>query len=592
MSLKTVGAFVKNYTLIGAMLAISWILSSHFTRSASDAFFATREQGMTLFILCGIVTVLTLGFIIYELAKPTPIPSFVLAIVFGFMCRDIFSIVTESPVILTTLIITGAVLILFEGGLETPFVKFKSLIGPILSLAIFGTIINALLFSYALLFLTKIYGITMPIPAIILLGATIASTDPAAIIPSFQSLVFKKSRVKHIAISESAINDVVGAVLVGIFLTFFFEGSVPTSIIEAYANLMNIENGIRILHTLIIGTGVGLVGFVGLHLWNQWKAKMMHTEDSSDSALFIAVPLFCYLLATILGGSGYLAVFLCGLFFHIRVHFTHVEHYFSQTIEGFMKPLIFMLLGAMVQPESLAQYAHIGIVAGLIFMFVLRPLIVMVTLLPFMFGNTKLTWCELLFLSFVRETGVIPGVLLITITLAGVPGSEMIMAIGLWIILLTLIIEPPVTPLLACKLGLAKQKSDMPSRKHTGPVAVLCSRGYSFPERMQTVVDWADGHQVANIALLHCPEERYSEEFVEEVKKNAEKLFKNLNKKRVANGQKEMNFEILCGPGLLQDNIDTLIEGGDVSIIFVGSKMLDYRMEDVKRLQTPFFFMS
>lgn len=573
------------------MLAISWFLSSHFTRSASDAFFATREHGETLLILCGIVIVLTLGFIIYELAKPTPIPSFVLAVIFGLVCRDILSVITDNPVMLTTLIVIGAVLILFEGGLETPFMKFKSLIGPILSLAFIGTIINAMLFSYLLVFLTAQYGISMPIPAIILLGAAIASTDPAAIIPSFQCLVFKKSRVKHIAISESAINDVVGAVLVGIFLTFFYEGHIPNTILDAYSNLITIENGIRILHTLIIGAGVGLTGFVGLHLWNQWKARMQ-TEDGSDAALFIAVPIFCYLLAAILGGSGYLAVFLCGLFFHIRAHFTHVEHYFSQTIEGFMKPMIFMLLGAMVHPDSLMEYAHIGIVAGLLFMFVLRPFIVFVTLAPFMYSKEKFSVSELLFLSFVRETGVIPGVLLITITITGIPGSEMIMAIGLWVILLTLIIEPPITPMLACKLGLAKNTSDLPTRKHSGPVAVLCSRGYSFPERMQTVVNWADDHHVANIILLHCPEERYSKEFEREVKKRAQTLFKSINKKRVANGNKEITFETLCGPGLLQDNIERLIEGGDVSIIFVGAKMLDYRMDDVKRLKTPFFFMS
>lgn len=573
------------------MLAISWFLSSHFTRSASDAFFATREHGETLLVLCGIVIVLTLGFIIYELAKPTPIPSFVLAVIFGLVCRDILSVITDNPVMLTTLIVIGAVLILFEGGLETPFMKFKSLIGPILSLAFIGTIINAILFSYLLVFLIAQYGISMPIPAIILLGAAIASTDPAAIIPSFQCLVFKKSRVKHIAISESAINDVVGAVLVGIFLTFFYEGHIPNTILDAYTNLITIENGIRILHTLIIGAGVGLTGFAGLHMWNQWKARMQ-TEDGSDAALFIAVPIFCYLLAAILGGSGYLAVFLCGLFFHIRAHFTHVENYFLQTIEGFMKPMIFMLLGAMVHPDSLMEYAHIGIVAGLLFMFVLRPFIVFVTLAPFMYGKEKFSVSELLFLSFVRETGVIPGVLLITITITGIPGSEMIMAIGLWVILLTLIIEPPITPMLACKLGLAKNTSDLPTRKHSGPVAVLCSRGYSFPERMQTVVDWADGHNVANIILLHCPEERYSKEFEREVKKRAQTLFKSINKKRIANGHKEITFEILCGPGLLQDNIERLIEGGDVSIIFVGSKMLDYRMDDVKRLKTPFFFMS
>lgn len=573
------------------MLALSWFLSSHFTQTVSDQFHGIGAYGGTLLILCSIVVVFALGFLIYELAKPTPIPSFVLAILFGIVARDIFSVITQNPVTLTTLIVVGAILILFEGGLDTPFEKFKSLLGPILSLAFIGTILNAWMFSSLLVFLSRWFGTPMPLPAAILVGAAIASTDPAAIIPSFQSLVFKKTKVKHIAISESAINDVVGAVLVGIFLTFFYEGNLPASVNEAYISLLTAENFRRILLTVTIGTGVGMMGFLGLSVWNNWKARM-HTEDGSDAALFLAVPIFCFLLASVLGGSGYLAVFLCGLLFHIRSHFRHVEHYFNHTIEGFMKPMIFMLLGAMVEPQMLSDYAGIGIVSGLLFMFVLRPLIVGVTLVPFAFTKKKLSLCELLFLCFVRETGVIPGVLLITIQLAGVPGSEMLMAIGLWIILLTLIIEPPLTPLLARKLGLAKACSEETVRKHSGPVAVLCSRGFSFPERMQTVVDWAESHHVDNIAILHCPEERYSEDFVADVQKRASALFKSINKKRVADGKKEITFEFLCGRGLLQDNIEELIHGGDVSIIFVGAKMLDYRLEDVKRLNTPFFFMS
>lgn len=256
-----------------------------------------------------------------------------------------------------------------------------------------------------------------------------------------------------------------------------------------------------------------------------------------------------------------------------------------------MKPMIFMLLGAMVNINGLIQYAGIGIVAGLIFMFILRPLIVFAMLLPFAKTAQRFSLCEMVFLSFVRETGVIPAVLLITIQLSGIPGTEVIMPIGLWVILLTLTIEPPLTPLLACKLGIAKELSSMPHRKHIGPVAVLCSRGYSFPERMDTVVAWADNHHVENIALLHCPEERYTQEFVGDVKKRANALFKNINKNRVHSGGREINFEFLCGKGLLQDNIEAMVESGDVSIIFVGSKMLDYRMEDVKRLETPFFFM-
>jgi len=590
MSFREMRNLVQNYSLIGIMLTVSWFLSSHFSSTVNSTMHGITESGDTLLVLCGIVIVLLLGFIIYELAKPTAIPSFVLAIFFGIGSKDILSIITDNPVTLTTLIVIGAVLILFEGGLETPFQKFRTLLGPILALALVGTVINAFLFAEMLPIIGNTFGVQIPIVATILLGAAIASTDPAAIIPSLQKLIFKKTRVKHIAISESAINDVVGAVLVGVFLTLFIENGEPTSVIEAYKSLLTTENFGRIVQTVVMGATVGVIGFFILYVWNFWKARVQ-TEDGTDAALFIAIPIFCYMMATIFGGSGFLAVFFCGLLFHMRSHFRHVEHYFNQTIEGFMKPMIFMLLGAMVDINGLVQYATIGIAAGIIFMFVLRPLIVFSMLLPFAKSKQRFSWCEMVFLSFVRETGVIPAVLLITIQVAGVPGTEIIMPIGLWVILLTLIIEPPLTPFLACKLGLAKELSKSPMRKHSGPVAVLCSRGYSFPERMDTVVKWADNHHVDNIAILHCPEEKYTKEFMSDVKKRATTLFKSINKNRAQGGLSEINFEFLCGKGLLQDNIESLIEGGDVSIIFVGSKMLDYRMKDVKRLETPFFFM-
>ena len=477
MSFREMRNLVQNYSLIGGMLTLSWFLSSHFSKTVNYTIQGNAESGDTLLVLCGIVIVLLLGFIIYELAKPTAIPSFVLAIFFGIGAKDILSIITNNSVTLTTLIVIGAVLILFEGGLETPFRKFRTLIGPILALALVGTIINAFLFAEILPIIGNIFGIQIPIAATILLGAAIASTDPAAIIPSLQKLIFKKTRVKYIAISESAINDVVGAVLVGIFLTLFIENGEPRSAIEAYRVLLTAENFGHIVQTIVMGATVGCIGFFILYIWNYWKARVQ-TEDGTDAALFIAIPIFCYMMATIFGGSGFLAVFFCGLLFHMRSHCRHVEHYFSQTIEGFMKPMIFMLLGAMVDMNGLVEYAAIGIIAGLIFMFILRPLIVFSMLLPFAKTTQRFSWSEMVFLSFVRETGVIPAVLLITIQLANIPGTEIIMPIGLWVILLTLVIEPPLTPFLACRLGLAKELSKSPMRKHSGPLAVLCSRGF------------------------------------------------------------------------------------------------------------------
>lgn len=578
------------YALILCMLLISWFFARMLHAAFERQFLDVVEHADTLVILLGIVILFALGFVVYELARPTALPSFVLAIFFGMVTRDSLSFLTDSPASITTLITIGAVLILFSGGLETPFRKFRELVGPILSLSVIGTLLNALLLSLLLYWLAGLFGIALPLITAVLLGAALASTDPAAIIPSFRSLVFRRPRVKHIAVSESAINDVVGAVLVSIFIALYHSGAVFDTVTQAYASLASLQSLALTARVMFLGAAAGVGGFAVLHYWNKWKQRVA-TEGDTDAALFLAVPLAVFTIASIVGGSGYLAVFITGLLFSLQSHMRHVEHYFNHTIEGFMKPLVFILLGAMVDPAELMNYAGIGIVAGLIFMFVLRPLIVFTTLLPFHFVRHCFSYRELLFLSFVRETGVIPAVLLITINLAGIPGADFLGAVGLWIILLTLVIEPPLTPFVAKYLGIAHEIPERSQRKHSGPVAVLCSRGYSFPQRMRTVVDWAKEHGVENVLLLHCPEDKYSKSFVSGVKSRAKELFKQMNEELISEERKEMNFEFLCGPGMLQDNIESLIEEGDVSIIFVGSKMLDYRMEDVKRLNVPFYFM-
>ncbi len=582
---------VKNYGLIAIMLLLSWLVSLGTTQFLHSPFLAHGEHLEIIPIFLDIVIVFTLGFIAYELAKPTILPSFVIAICFGFVSQNILSYITTNSIALSMLTIIGATLILFGGGLETPFTRFRSLIGPITSLAFVGTVITALTFSLALTGVTTWMHISMPIAAIVLLGISLASTDPAAIIPSFKTLLFHQPRVKHIAVSESALNDVIGALITGIFLVLFVADYAPSSIFEAYQVLLTFDNVIAIVKVIFIGAAAGIAGYYILNTWSKWKERN-ESEGEADAALFLAVPLFTFTVATIFGGNGFLAVFIAGLLFQLRSHVAHVEHFFNHTIEGFMKPLIFLLVGTLVNFATLREFAGLGIIMGVLFMVVLRPLAVFLSLAPFTLGKHKIGLKELLFLSFVRETGVIPAVLLVSIKVAGIPGSDIALAVGMWVILLTLAVQPPLPPYVAKFLGVADDLPPFPHQNHKGPIAVLCSRSYSFLERIDKVVEWAHKHHVENILLLHCPEDKYSEKFLQEVQEVAEVRFNSINERLTGENKKELNFTFLGRPGTLEENIESLVEKGDVSIVFVGSKMLDYRLENIKQLQVPFIFLE
>ena len=584
-------AVFKNYGIIAITLLISWIFSKGTDSLLHSSLVHHGEHLETVGIIVDIVVVFALGFIAYETAKPTVIPSFVIAIFFGFVSKDLLELVTSNQAALSILTTIGATLILFGGGLEAPFTRFKQLIGPILSLAFLGTIITAILFSGVLDTINKGFNLSIPLAAIILLGTALASTDPAAIIPSFKSLLFHKPRVKYIAISESALNDVVGALITSVFLGLFLGSFQPDSILSAYSNLFSLDIFLEILKSVGIGAAAGYTGYLILKAWDKWKQKI-DTEGEADAALFLAIPLFTFALASTFGGNGYLGVFVTGLIFQLRSHVKHVEHFFNHTIEG-LKPLIFMLLGTLVNFESLAQYALPGLIIGILFILVLRPICIFLTLSPFVFfGKQKFSLQELLFLSFVRETGVIPAVLLVSIKVAGIPGSDAALAIGMWVILLTLILLPPFTPAVAKLLKIADDMPAFPVSKQTGPVAVLCSRSYTFLERIEQVVEWCEKHHIENIMLLHCPEERYSDKFLKEVEEVAAVRFNSINERQTTENKHPINFSFLGFPGKLEDNIEKLVKDNKISIVFVGSRMLDYRLEKVKMLKVPFIFMN
>lgn len=583
---------VRNYTLIALLLAASWLFAAGPTNALIESALLKHESsGPMLLIFIEISIVAVFGFLAYELAKPTVIPSFVLAIFVGMLQHQNLNALVSNPQTLTILTTIGAIFILFGGGLDTPFTRFQKLIGPIVSIAFIGTVVTAFLFSVGLASVSSAMGIAIPMGAMILIGAALASTDPAAIIPSFKCLTFKQPRVKYIAISESALNDVIGAVLTGAFLSVIANHPNISSLVEAYGKLLTVETGLEILFEIIIGIAVGVGGFMVLQLWNKWKSGH-DASGEADAALFLAVPLICYTGAIALGGNGFLAVFVSSLMFNLEERMQHVEHYFNHTIEGFMKPLIFMLLGAAVNVSDLLQVTTIGIVMGFLFIFVIRPITVFFTLSPFMGGKHRFTLRELLFLSFVRETGVIPAVLLIGLKLSGIPGAETVVAIGLWVILLTLIVQPPLTPLVARLLKIASPASSLAASVHQEPIAVLCSRGNSYERRLQDVANWAQVHGLSHVSLLHCPEDKFTPTFVKSTRKRAETIFNEINQRFKEQGLKQLVFEFIGREGALQDNIESLISKSDVSIIFVGKGMLDFRMDDVKRIPVPFVFLT
>ncbi len=570
------------------------VLASLYSHNIFETFEHSSEgELLAVFFLMALMFVLSS--VVHHMSRLTTLPSFVVAIFFGIAAKPFLEPITASKESLSILVGLGATLILFSGGLETPFRNFKKLIAKILSLSFPGLLITAILTSLSIFALSNWLGLGVSIMTAVLLGAVLASTDPAAIIPILSKLKFKNRSVKDIIVSESAVTDVTGTLLTVVFLSLAVKGISFDKVSLWYGSVFEASSGLLLFKQLFFGILLGLVGYLFLEILLHLKKKKTYGHEA-DLPFFLFVPIMIFVFALSFEGSGYLAAFIAGLLFHLTEHLKDTEHFFNNLVEGFLKPVIFILLGSLVELDKLIEYAPIGILLALVFMFIIRPITVFTSLSLFKyFGKEKLSTKDLLFISFVRETGAIPAVLLVTIISLNLPETKGLLEIGMWVILCTLIIAPPLTPMVAKKLGVAttmedEEKLDLP----TEPSIMIVSRGYGFTRRLHLLSEFATTYNINKVIVLLCLEEKYNEELEKNIKEAAHVAFRKENKNLKELGKKELEFIFISRKGLLQDNIDFISEQKEspVAVIFAGKKILDYHLEEVKQLSIPLRFID
>ena len=394
------------------------------------------------------------GYGVNKLTPKTTVPVYVWAILFGIALQPPLHSLANNKDIFAVVINLLTAFILFASAIEIPVKNFKKYFLPIASLSLLGTVLTILLFASSLSTLTAIFGLKVSILAILTLSAILSSVDPTTIATALENLHLKKPFIKDIAVSEGAGNDVVGTILTRFFLIAALGTAMTTSTIgQGFSLLLTKEALSGFALEVVWGTMVGLLGAWILKTWGESIGKL----HWSDTALFFAVPVFCFALGSIAGGSGFFAPFIAGLLFELDTKTKRVQSVFEDMVNNFIKPVVFVLLGVFVPIASLVNTIGIGAVASIIFMFFIRPVIVYISLLPWMISKkATLNWREALLLSFIRETGAIPAVLILYAFAVGIIGIEIIFGIGVWVIIYTLVIEPPLTPLIAEYLNLTK----------------------------------------------------------------------------------------------------------------------------------------
>ena len=125
---------------------------------------------------------------------------------------------------------------------------------------------------------------------------------------------------------------------------------------------------------------------------------------------------------------------------------------FIATTSLIMRMFIFILLGSQVNFDLLNKYWAGGAVLIAIFMLVARPITVFLCCLPDRGAKWELK--ELLFICWVRETGVIPAALAGLLLGINAPHAELIASVTFMAVLITILVQATTTKLWGAKLGL------------------------------------------------------------------------------------------------------------------------------------------
>jgi potassium/hydrogen antiporter len=339
------------------------------------------------------------------------------------------------------LLTLGVSFILFHGGLGLSL-RVLSRVGVGLSLLAVPGVLLAALVTGAV----ATVAFDVPFEVGFLIGAVLAPTDPAILIPLFERLRLREKVVQTV-VAESALNDVVGAVLALAVAGVVLEGeaSLAGPVEEFLADL-------AVSTALGLGFGIALAVLISNRRFGFWR--------ESPVAAVLAVIAGGYFSIESAGGSGYLGAFVAGLLvgntqiLGLGMHEDHEQalRSFTSVLTNLVVIFVFITLGVNLPLDTIPDEALPALATLAALILVARPLTVLASLLPDRRG--RWTREEIVFVAWTRETGVVPAALVGVLVAKGVGYEDQLLTVVSLAIVVTLLLQSTTKPWLARRLGL------------------------------------------------------------------------------------------------------------------------------------------
>jgi len=235
--------------------------------------------------------------------------------------------------------------LIFEAAMRTRLETFRTVEKTVISLAIFGVVISAIVTGLVLN-----VAVGMPLSAALMFGVIISPTDPVSVV-SLLKRVRAPERLTALLESEAYFNNATPVILYSVAASFSFN---PADL-GSFA------------YSLLGGVGVGLLVSAAAELLHR-----LITEPLAETSFTIAVMFGSYALAESLGVSGLIAVPIAGLYMGNRTMRTAMSDETRTTMTKFWEVVTFMatsfaflLIGLKTDFALLITYAPFIVVAFL-----------------------------------------------------------------------------------------------------------------------------------------------------------------------------------------------------------------------------------
>jgi potassium/hydrogen antiporter len=314
------------------------------------------DEGVVL-LLVGLI--LAASLIVALLASRKGVPSLVAFLALGMLLGSDGPgrIEFDDADLARSVGIVGLVAILYEGGLSTSWRRLREVAVPAALLSTVGVVVTALLTGLVAQMVFDLSWLEA-----ILLGAVVASTDAAAVFATLRYTNIRR-RLARTLEAETGGNDPMAiALTVGLIAWLEHDDyGFPDLVLEVVREL-----------------GLGLLVGAVLGVAAMWLfARIPSSIGAFAPVASVAAAALAFGAADVIGGSGFLAVYLVGL----AVGSTPSRYRrqlvsFHEGLAFVAQVAMFVVLGLLVFPSDLPDVALAGLCVAAALTFVIRPIAV------------------------------------------------------------------------------------------------------------------------------------------------------------------------------------------------------------------------